>query len=72
MTPCDDQMSFRRVFLLLHCAGMAHRLLIQNHQLLCLWVKVPACRGKDHPTRYMLKQFKLQLPLQRADLLRKR
>ena len=72
MTPCDDQMPFRRIFLLLHCAGMAHRLLIQSHQLLCLGVKVPACRSQDHPARYMLKQFKLQLPFQRADLLRKR
>ena len=72
MTPCDDQMPFRRIFLLLHRAGMAHRLLIQGRQLLCLWVKVPACRGQDHPARYMLKQFKLQLPFQRADLLRKR
>ena len=72
MAPCNDQMPFRRIFLLLYRTGMAHCLLIQGRQLLCLGVKVPACRGQDHPARYMLKQFKLQLPFQRADLLRKR
>lgn len=72
MAPCNDQMPFRRIFLLLYRTGMAHCLLIQGRQLLCLGVKVPACRGQDHPARYMLEQFKLQLPFQRADLLRKR
>ena len=71
MTPCDDQMSFRRVFLLLHRAGMAHRLLIQGYQLLCLGVKILPRRGQHHPAGQMLEQLKLQLPFQRADLLRK-
>ena len=71
MTPCDDQMSFRRVFLLLHRAGMAHRLLIQGYQLLCLGVKILPRRGQHNPARYMLEQLELQLPFQRADLLRK-
>ena len=71
MTPCDDQMSFRRVFLLLHRAGMAHRLLIQGYQLLCLGVKILPRRSQHHTARYMLEQLKLQLPFQRANLLRK-
>ena len=71
MTPCDDQMSFRRFFLLLHRSGMAHCLLIQGYQLLCLGVKILSRRGQHHPARHMLEQLKLQLPFQRADLLRK-
>ena len=69
MTPCDDQMSFRRVFLLLHRAGMAHCLLIQGYQLLCLGVKILPRRGQYYPARHMLEQLELQLSFQRADLL---
>ena len=59
MAPCNHQMPFRRVFLLLHRAGMAHRLLVQGHQLLCLGVKILPRRGQHHPARQMLEQFKL-------------
>ena len=34
MAPCNDQMPFRRIFLLLYRTGMAHCLLIQGRQLL--------------------------------------
>ena len=63
-------MPFRRFFLLLHRAGVAQRLLIQSHQLLCLGVKILSRRGQHHPAGHVLEQLELQLPFQRADLLR--
>ena len=64
-------MPFGWICIQLYCLRMMHRLIVQFQQLLCLGVKIPSRRGQHHTARHMLEQFKLQLPFQRADLLRK-